>query len=79
LSRLDPSSVRINGQPIDPNGLYWVALTEQLHKFLNSMGLTPFNSVETGLFEYNVVRDFMAAKKILNYRAEGRIIDTAAK
>jgi hypothetical protein len=43
------------------------------------MGLTPLASQQTGLFEYNVVRDYMAGKKILNYRAEGRIIDTAAK
>jgi 5'-nucleotidase/UDP-sugar diphosphatase len=77
--RVDPFSIRINGNPINLEGVYWVALTEQLHKFLLSMGLIPYDSIETGLFEYNVVRDYMAAKKILNYRAEGRIIDTAAK
>ena len=77
--RVDPFSIKINGNPIDFGSVYWVALTEQLHKFLLSMGLEPFASQQTGLFEYNAVRDYMAGKKILNYRAEGRIIDQAAK
>jgi 2',3'-cyclic-nucleotide 2'-phosphodiesterase (5'-nucleotidase family) len=77
--RVDPFSIKIKGTPINFEGVYWVALTEQLHNFLNSMGLTPFASQQTGLFEYNVVRDYMAGKRILNYHAEGRIIDVAAK
>jgi len=75
INRLDLSSVRINGQSINPLGLYWVAMSEQLTKFLVSLGMTPAKVVPTGLLEYNIVRDFMKAKKTLNYAAEGRVVD----
>jgi len=79
LSRLDPSSVRINGQPINPSGVYWVAMNEQLVELLRSMGLTFFGEEETWLFEYTLVRDFMSKLKYLAYTSEGRIIDRAVK
>jgi 5'-nucleotidase/UDP-sugar diphosphatase len=50
--RVNPYSVKINGQPMDLGGVYWVALTNQLHKFLLAMGMEPFDSQQTGLFEY---------------------------
>ena len=77
FSRLDPASVRINGEPVNPEGLYWVALNEQLASLLKSLGMVPFDEKETGLFEYNVVRDFMRKMRRLSYTSEGRIIDTA--
>lgn len=77
LSRVNPASVKINGVPINPTGLYWIALSEQLVNFLKSMGLVPLQEIKTGLFEYNLVRDFMHKLRILFYRSEGRIIDTA--
>jgi 5'-nucleotidase/UDP-sugar diphosphatase len=76
ISRLDPSSVKVNGQPINPSGLYWVALNEQLLNFLQANGLDPFLTVDTGLFEYNLVRDYMDTLNILDYSSEGRIVDT---
>jgi len=79
LSRLDPASVKIQGDPINPQGLYWVALNEQLLKFLLSLNLLPFQVIDTGLFEYNIVRDFMRKLEQLNYTSEGRIIDVALK
>jgi 5'-nucleotidase len=75
--RVDPTSVKINGQPLNLGEVYWVALTDQLHNFLVAMGLTPFAAMPTGLFEYNAVRDYMSSLKILNYTTEGRIIDRA--
>jgi 5'-nucleotidase len=78
LSRIDPTSVKINGMDIDPGALYWVALNEQLAFFLTSLGMVPFYEVATGLFEYNLVRDYAQKLKLLDYRSEGRIIDTAA-
>ena len=75
INRLDISSVRIGGQPINPFALYWVAMSEQLSNFLLSLGMTPAKVVSTGLLEYNLVRDFMKAKKTLNYASEGRVID----
>ncbi len=77
FSRLDPTSVRINGLPVDPNGLYWVAMNEQLVVLMASLGLVPFWEVKTGLLEYNLVRDFMRQLKFLSYTSEGRIIDRA--
>jgi 2',3'-cyclic-nucleotide 2'-phosphodiesterase (5'-nucleotidase family) len=75
--RIDPASVKIHGVPIDPYGLYQVAINEQLLGFLSMLGLEPFDQVETGLFLYEVVRDYMKKLKILQYTSEGRIIDRA--
>ena len=75
--RVNPFSIKIKGEPINFEGVYWVALTDQLHKFLETLGMTPLAAQPTGLFEYNVVRNYMAGLKILNYTVEGRIIDRA--
>jgi 5'-nucleotidase / UDP-sugar diphosphatase len=77
FGRVDPFSIRVNGQPLDFGGVYWVALNEVLHDFLVSQGLEPYASMETGLFLYNAVRDFMSDRKVLDYRSEGRVIDTS--
>jgi 5'-nucleotidase/UDP-sugar diphosphatase len=77
LGRLDPFSVMVDGVPLDPSGLYQVALNEQLLNFLNALGLEPFAQIDTGLFLYSVVRDYMKKLKILEYVSEGRIIDRA--
>jgi hypothetical protein len=77
--RVDPFSIRVNGKPLNLGAVYWVALTEQLHKFLLANGLVPFSSQPTGLLEYNAVRDFMAWQKFLNYAIEGRVIDRAGE
>jgi 2',3'-cyclic-nucleotide 2'-phosphodiesterase (5'-nucleotidase family) len=79
FSRLDLSSVKVNGQPIDPEGLYWVALNEQLLSFLRANGMEPFQAVDTGLFEYNLVRDYMQRLGYLDYSSVGRVVDTAAQ
>jgi len=77
--RVDPFSIKVNGNPVDLGAVYWVALTEQLHKFLLANGLVPFSSIPTGILEYNAVRDFMAEQKILNYTIEGRVVDRAGQ
>jgi len=73
--RVNPFSIEVNGNPINLAGTYWVALSEQLHKFLLANGLVPYAEMQTGLFEYNVVRDYMAQQNVLNYGIEGRIVD----
>ncbi len=77
--RVNPSSVKINGQPLNLEDVYWVALSEQLYKFLLANGLIPFASMQTGLLEYNAVRDRMSQLTVLNYTAEGRIVDTSVQ
>jgi 2',3'-cyclic-nucleotide 2'-phosphodiesterase (5'-nucleotidase family) len=79
-TRVDVSSIRINGQPVDPKGTYAVAMTGQVFNFLNALvggSLTPL-ATDTGLFEYNVVRDYMKSLRFVCYRSEGRIKDTAS-
>ncbi|MFC2164698.1 bifunctional metallophosphatase/5'-nucleotidase [Acidobacteriota bacterium] len=77
ISRIDPASIRIQGQPINPEGLYWVVLDELLLQFLTSLNLLPFAEVETGIFLYDVVKSYMEKLKVLSYESEGRIVDTA--
>jgi 2',3'-cyclic-nucleotide 2'-phosphodiesterase (5'-nucleotidase family) len=79
FGRVDPFSIRINGQPIDFMGTYWVALNEQLHRFLLSQKLEPLAEMSTGVFEYSAVREFMAARRLLDYGIEGRVIDTSVR
>ncbi len=73
--RVNPFSIKVNGNPLNFGGTYWVALSEQLHSFLLAMGLEPYAAMQTGLFEYKVVRDHMAKQGVLNYGIEGRIVD----
>ena len=78
-TRVDVSSIRIKGQPINPDGMYAVAMTSQVFNFLNALvggQLTPL-ATDTGLFEYTVVRDYMKALRFVRYQSEGRIKDTA--
>jgi 5'-nucleotidase, C-terminal domain len=78
LSRVDPFSVRVNGNPIDPAGIYYVAMNEQV--FSTVAGMLPpgmLTAIPTGLFEYNAVRDFMKSLGRVRYVAEGRVVDTA--
>jgi hypothetical protein len=77
ISRVDPTSVLIGGEPIDPEGLYWVVCDELLLNFLTSMNILPFEEVETGMLLYNVVKGYMEKLKVLRYESEGRIVDTA--
>jgi len=79
FGRVDPFSIKVNGQPFDFGGVYWVALNEVLHDFLITQGLIPYASQETGLFLYNTVRDFMAERQFLDYRSEGRVVDTSVQ
>ncbi len=80
LSRIDPFSVRLNGNPINPAGIYFVAMNEQVCHTLEGM-LPPgmLTVIPTGLFEYNVVRDLMRSLGRVRYVAVGRVVDTAAE
>lgn len=77
MGRVDPSSVLIHGVPLDPFGLYQLAINEQLLAFLNTLGLVPYAQLDTGLFLYSLVRDYMKELRVLQYTSEGRIIDRA--
>ena len=80
-NRVDLASVKINGQPLNPYGLYRIALNEKLLEVLASLGLDLTGRIvnpSPDLFEFNVVKEYMNELNHLQYTSEGRIIDTAA-
>jgi 5'-nucleotidase len=79
ISRLNPMSVKIGDEYVAANlqKIYYVGMTDQVFKFLNSLVGGSLVKIDTGLFEYNAVRDFMQALRFVAYRSEGRVIDTA--
>jgi 2',3'-cyclic-nucleotide 2'-phosphodiesterase (5'-nucleotidase family) len=78
FSRIDLSSVLVGGKPVDPGNLYYVAMSEQVFNVLNSLAGNQLSSISTGLFEYNLVRDYMKSLNVVCRKSEGRIKDTAA-
>jgi 5'-nucleotidase / UDP-sugar diphosphatase len=78
-SRLDAASVTINGRPVDPFAVYRFAVNERIVALLSSLGLDVSGRVEdTGLLEFNLVKEHMQELKHLFYTSEGRVIDVAA-
>lgn len=77
--------VRVNGNFVDPSDLvttYKIALSEQVYEVLNQLVLAqlgvPLPKTDTGLFEYNLVRDYMKKLGHVRYAAQGRVIDAPA-
>jgi 5'-nucleotidase/UDP-sugar diphosphatase len=66
--------VMINGIGIDPSATYKVAINEQVYKVLLTL-LPSLAKTDTGLFEYNLVRNYMKKLNHVGYEAEGRVID----
>jgi 5'-nucleotidase/UDP-sugar diphosphatase len=78
-SRVDYSSIKVNGQPLDPFATYSVAVPDGVVPFLMQIpGFQVNNLSETGYFMYNVVKDFMISNSPVAYYAEGRVIDLSA-
>ncbi len=74
-SRVNIPSIRINGVPIDPTKTYTLTTNSGLAMLLSMLGLTVSNVNFLPDFEYIVVRDFLAAKKVVSYQPQGRIIE----
>jgi 5'-nucleotidase / UDP-sugar diphosphatase len=73
-------SVTINGTPVNPYGVYRLALNERLVALLAALGLNLSGRVEeTGLLEFNLVKNYMQELNHLYYTSEGRIVDTSAQ
>lgn len=76
--RVDFESIRINGElpNPDPAFKYKIALNEQVFNVLK--GIDPsVTATDTGLFVYNLVRDYARKMNHLSSISEGRILDTA--
>jgi 2',3'-cyclic-nucleotide 2'-phosphodiesterase (5'-nucleotidase family) len=81
FSRLDLGSVKIgdNFVAADPGQIYFIGMTDQVYNFLNRLtngGMPP--KYDSGIFEYNAVRDFMRSLRFVKYESQGRVIDRAA-
>ena len=82
ISQLDPMSVKIGGTPILASGrpYYFVGMTDQVFNFLNILvgGQLQRFDPDPPIFEYAAVRSYMQSLGTIDYKSEGRIIDTAA-
>jgi 5'-nucleotidase len=82
ISQLDPMSVEIGGTPILASGrpYYFVGMTDQVFNFLNALvgGQLQRFDPDPPIFEYAAVRSYMQSLGTVDYKSEGRIIDTAA-
>jgi len=52
-------------------------MSEQVFNFLNGLVGKSLVKIDTGIFEYNAVRDYMRSLRFVNYKSEGRVKDTA--
>jgi 5'-nucleotidase len=82
FSRVDISSIEINGWPIDITAFYAIALNEKLLEFLAALGIdmtVPGRVIDPypDLLEFNLAEDYMRQLNHLKYTSEGRIIDTS--
>jgi O-succinylbenzoate synthase len=73
-------SVKIGDEyvALNPDKYYMVAMTDQVFNFLNGLTGSQLQKIDTGLFEYNAVRDHMRSLRFVNAVSEGRILDVAA-
>jgi 2',3'-cyclic-nucleotide 2'-phosphodiesterase (5'-nucleotidase family) len=82
ISQLDPMSVKIGGVPILAGGreYYFVGVTDQVFDFFNALvgGQLQRFDPDPPIFEYAAVWDYVKSLRIVDYKSEGRIIDTAA-
>jgi 5'-nucleotidase / UDP-sugar diphosphatase len=77
-SRVDYSSISINGAPINPSGIYTVTVPEGVVPFLTQIpGFNVSNLNMTSYFIYNVVKNYITTHSPLTYYADGRILDLA--
>ena len=74
-SRVIIPSIRIKGVPIDPAKTYTLTTNSGLAMLLSMLGLSVTNLNILPDFEYNVVKDFLSARRVVIYEPEGRIIE----
>jgi len=72
-------SVKIGGEHVAANlqKVYYVGLTDQVFNYLNNLVGGGLFKIDSGILEYNAVRDYMASLRFVSYASEGRVIDTA--
>ena len=78
-SRVDLSSVRIGGRPINFSASYTMTVDEGLAPLLPGLGMNVSVLDVMPDFEYTVVKDFIRQLGMVAYRPEGRIRDISVK
>jgi 5'-nucleotidase/UDP-sugar diphosphatase len=71
-------SIHIGEKKFDPNAIYSVTVDLGIAVLLPSMGVTVQNLQILPDFEYVVVRDFIAQRRVICYQSEGRIREEKA-
>jgi 5'-nucleotidase/UDP-sugar diphosphatase len=78
-SRVDYSTITVNGQPLNPSATYTVTVPDGVVPFLTQIpGFQVEDLSIMDYFVYNVVKDFMISQSPVAYYAEGRVIDLAS-
>jgi 5'-nucleotidase / UDP-sugar diphosphatase len=80
ISRLDPMSVKIGDEYVAANLAkpYFIGMTDQVFKFLNTLTQGQISlKFDSGILEYNAVRDYVQSLGFVKYVSEGRVKDTA--
>jgi 5'-nucleotidase/UDP-sugar diphosphatase len=78
-SRIDYSTIQINGQPVNPVGTYTATAPDAVIPFLSQIpGFNISNLQLTDYFDYSVAKDFIVAHSPVSYYSEGRLIDLAS-
>ena len=78
-SRIDYSTIQINGQPVNPAGSFTVTAPDAVVPFLSQIpGFNISNLQQTDYFIYNVMKDFIEDNSPVSYYSEGRVVDLAS-
>lgn len=80
FARVDPASVRVGSEPLDPSRFYTLTLNEAIAFFLGSLGVALEDVAPLDAFEYTALLAHVEAMNgIVDVRSEGRIRDRTAR
>lgn len=80
LERVDLTSVRVGGEPLDPARSYTLTLNEVVAYFLGSLGVPLEDAAPLDAFEYTALLAHVEAMNgVVDVRSEGRIRDLASR
>jgi 2',3'-cyclic-nucleotide 2'-phosphodiesterase (5'-nucleotidase family) len=75
-SRIDYSSILVNGQPLNPYSNYTVTVPDGVVPFLGQIpGFQINDLLITDYFVYTTVKDFIVSCSPVSYYTEGRVVD----
>jgi Secretion system C-terminal sorting domain/5'-nucleotidase, C-terminal domain len=77
--RVDIKSIHIEGKKFNPMAQYTVTVNEGIAALLPMMNVTPADVEVLPIFEYNVVKDYIAKLGSVEYVAQGRIKDNSVR